>query len=203
MEDREVRDLLRIGKALRHVPALDEAFRQGVLCWSKVRALVPVIKPENAASWIAKAQRMSSNELEHDVGATRDPVVGGGLVPMISVPRRVWRRFQFLAEKARERTGTLDLSDWECFEKILDAAEEAWKGAGVIENLTQQSPVSGGAHPYRTEVRFLVDADTLYVGFLCHDPQPKKIAVKAQGMRGDGGGGAATAGTPQKDKPKA
>ncbi len=62
--------------------------------------------------------------------------------------------------------------------------EEAWKGAGLIEDLTQQSPVSGGVHPFRTEVRFLLDGDTLYVGFLCRDPEPSRIALHT--MQRDG-----------------
>jgi len=55
--------------------------------------------------------------------------------------------------------------------------EEAWKSAGIAVTLTQQSPVSGGPNPYRTEVRFLAGADTLYVGFLCLDPEPSRISV--------------------------
>lgn len=58
---------------------------------------------------------------------------------------------------------------------VLD--EQAWREAGVIENLVQQSPKSGEATPFRTEVRFLVDRSTLYIGFVCTDPEPSKIAV--------------------------
>jgi len=58
---------------------------------------------------------------------------------------------------------------------VLD--EPAWSQAGVIRNLVQQSPVPGGATPYQTEVRILVDRDTLYLGITCLDPQPDLIAV--------------------------
>jgi len=57
---------------------------------------------------------------------------------------------------------------------VLD--EAAWQDAGVVADLTQQSPRSGGATPFRTEVRFLVDGSTLYVGFVCVDPEPSRIS---------------------------
>ena len=47
--DHMVWDMLRVGRALRNYPELDEAFRSERLSWSKVRALVPVVTNENAA----------------------------------------------------------------------------------------------------------------------------------------------------------
>ncbi len=70
---------------------------------------------------------------------------------------------------------------------ILD--EPAWRDAGVIADLTQQDPHPGEPTPFHTEVRVLVDGGNLYVGFICHDPEPKKIAVhtlqRDARMRGD------------------
>lgn len=61
--------------------------------------------------------------------------------------------------------------------------EAAWKDAQVL-TLTQQSPRPGQPTPYKTEVRVLVSNDAVYFGFLCHDPNPKAIAVHT--MRRDG-----------------
>ncbi len=58
---------------------------------------------------------------------------------------------------------------------VLD--EPAWSSAAVIADLTQQDPHPGDPTPFRTEVRILVDARGLYFGFLCHDPEPDRIAV--------------------------
>jgi hypothetical protein len=63
--------------------------------------------------------------------------------------------------------------------------EPAWQQAGVIGNLTQQSPHPGAATPYSTEVRVLVSGDTLYIGVTCFDPDPSRIAVHT--MQRDGG----------------
>ena len=70
---------------------------------------------------------------------------------------------------------------------VLD--EPAWRGAGVIENLTQQEPYPGQPTPFHTKVLVLVDDANLYIGFLCHDPDPRRIAVhtlqRDAEMRGD------------------
>ena len=68
----------------------------------------------------------------------------------------------------------------------LDGAldEPAWQQAGVIGNLIQQSPRPGAPTPFATEVRVLVDGDTLYLGFTCFDPDPSRIAVHT--MQRDG-----------------
>ena len=65
---------------------------------------------------------------------------------------------------------------------ILD--EPAWKSAGIIADLTQQSPKPGEATPYATEVRILADGGNLYFGITCVDPDPARIAVHT--MQRDG-----------------
>jgi hypothetical protein len=66
---------------------------------------------------------------------------------------------------------------------ILD--EPAWQQAGVIADLTQQDPVPGGATPFTTEVRVLVDSSGLYIAFACHDPEPARIAIHTMQRDGD------------------
>jgi Domain of unknown function (DUF5916) len=66
---------------------------------------------------------------------------------------------------------------------VLD--EAAWQQAALIPNLSQQSPHPGGPTPFRTEVRILVDGDTLYLGVTCFDPEPSRIAVHTMQRDGD------------------
>lgn len=63
--------------------------------------------------------------------------------------------------------------------------EEDWALAGVILDLTQQSPVPGGPTPYHTTVRVLTDGTTLYVGVRALDPQPGRIAIHTMQKDGD------------------
>src|SRR2546427_11077604 len=58
---------------------------------------------------------------------------------------------------------------------ILD--EPDWKTAGLIPDLTQQSPAPGGPTPYHTEIRLLTDGATIYLGVRCADPDPGCIAT--------------------------
>ncbi len=86
------------------------------------------------------------------------------------------------AERAKEPIrvdGTLD--------------EPAWRTAGVIPDLTQQDPHPGEPTPYRTEVRVLADGGHLYIGVVCHDPDPSAIAVHTMQRDGSLGGDDAVA----------
>lgn len=62
--------------------------------------------------------------------------------------------------------------------------EAAWRTAGVIANLTQQSPKPDEATPFRTEIRILVTSHHLYFGITCIDPDPARIVVHT--MQRDG-----------------
>src|SRR5206468_971882 len=66
---------------------------------------------------------------------------------------------------------------------VLD--EPAWAAAGVIGDLTQQEPHPGEPTPFGTQVRILVDGDTLYLGITCHDPDPSRIAAHTMQRDGD------------------
>ncbi|HEY3858049.1 MAG TPA: DUF5916 domain-containing protein [Gammaproteobacteria bacterium] len=55
--------------------------------------------------------------------------------------------------------------------------EAAWAQAGVIEDLTQQSPHPGAPTLYHTKVLLLRSNHTLYIGLICDDPDPSKTAT--------------------------
>src|SRR5262249_57310333 len=58
---------------------------------------------------------------------------------------------------------------------LLD--EPAWADAGVIPALIQQEPAPGRPTPFSTRVLILADAETLYLGIVCTDPEPARISV--------------------------
>jgi len=43
--------------------------------------------------------------------------------------------------------------------------DEAWRQAGMVAELIQQSPKPGEASPYKTTVKVLITLDSLYFGF--------------------------------------
>jgi hypothetical protein len=56
--------------------------------------------------------------------------------------------------------------------------EAVWQSAAVLK-LAQQSPHPGVATPFTAEVRIVLAGDRLYFGITCHDPEPRKIAIRS------------------------
>ncbi|HET7923064.1 MAG TPA: DUF5916 domain-containing protein [Gammaproteobacteria bacterium] len=65
--------------------------------------------------------------------------------------------------------------------------EPDWRHAGVIPDLTQQSPHPGIPTPYHTRVLLLHDGHTLYIGIVADDPDPALIATHTLVRDGDQG----------------
>ena len=59
---------------------------------------------------------------------------------------------------------------------LLD--EEAWAGADEASGFIQFQPERGKLSPFKTVAKILYDKDFLYIGFLCYDDQPDKIAAQ-------------------------
>jgi cellulose/xylan binding protein with CBM9 domain len=55
--------------------------------------------------------------------------------------------------------------------------DEAWSAALPYSSFTQQEPNDGEAATERTEIRFLIDPQNLYVGIISFDSEPDKIIV--------------------------
>ena len=68
---RVARDLLRIGRRLPELPALNAAMAAGELDWSKAREIVRVATPETEASWVDRARTESARVIEREVAAAR------------------------------------------------------------------------------------------------------------------------------------
>ena len=56
--------------------------------------------------------------------------------------------------------------------------EPAWRLAPVVTDFVQFKPERGRVAAYATEVRVLLAADRLIVGFLCRDPEPERITAR-------------------------
>jgi hypothetical protein len=65
----DVWDRLRVARALRDLPAVAAALREGRVSWSKVREIIRVATPATEQEWIARAGQLSCRELEAAVAA--------------------------------------------------------------------------------------------------------------------------------------
>ena len=59
---------------------------------------------------------------------------------------------------------------------VLDDA--VWQRAEVIDDFTQVEPREGAAPTERTEIRILIDRETLYFGISCYDSEPERIVAR-------------------------
>jgi len=65
------RSYVATGRALRELPAIDLAFREGSLFWTQVRELVRVATPETEEEWIAWGRGRSARQIAAQVARRR------------------------------------------------------------------------------------------------------------------------------------
>jgi hypothetical protein len=135
--------MLAIGRRALDYPEIDQAFRDGRLNWSKVRALLPVLQRENVKEWIDVAARMTSNQLERRVSEYRDPSVGGPMHRML-LPDPIFRQFEQMANGIRRLLGEKRWSDAECVSQLLGELQ-ARRKADFLRASGAAAPVAGGS----------------------------------------------------------
>jgi hypothetical protein len=77
--------------------------------------------------------------------------------------------------EGRPRVQALRMADGEKITLDGRLDEEIWKRAAPAGAFTQQDPRNGAPPTERTEVRFVYNADNLYMGVYCYDSEPTKL----------------------------
>ena len=117
------RERIRIGRALERLPRIDAAFRDGVISYSKVRAITRVATPETDAMLLAIAEGSSAAQLESLV-----------------------RTYERVGGSDRQRAGSEERRSLSWYYEngmlVITAAVPAERGALVIKAL--QQVVDGG-----------------------------------------------------------
>ncbi|MEE8459921.1 MAG: AAA family ATPase [Phycisphaerales bacterium] len=127
---REARELFKAGMALADLPDIDEAFREGRLCWSKVRELVKVAVAQHDAAWLEHAQSVRIDELALEIRLARkgDPPRNRddrkGLPEIrlwlkASMPPDVYAKWERVCEKIAIESGG-SAEQWQCLEALFD-----------------------------------------------------------------------------------
>jgi len=108
---RSLQSLARVGRAFAGRPQLERALVSGGLGWTKVRLLAGLPPEEDVEPWIARAERMSADQLAKRVRAVDrysvdevgdDAWRGGGLLELRCNPevRRKWGAVRGVASRA-------------------------------------------------------------------------------------------------------
>ena len=66
----KARALARLGRALPSFPAIDAAWAEGRLTWTKAREVLRVVTPETEHAWVERAMTVTNRELEDQVSAS-------------------------------------------------------------------------------------------------------------------------------------
>lgn len=74
---RETRERVRVGRALRHLPGIEQAFVDGVLSYSRVREVTRVATPDTEGEWLSLAGRLDMRALERRVAGAGETAEGG------------------------------------------------------------------------------------------------------------------------------
>ena len=69
LKGRQTEERVRVGRALRGLPLLDGAFRDGELHWTAIRELTRIVVPETEEAWRDWAKGKGIRELEREVAA--------------------------------------------------------------------------------------------------------------------------------------
>lgn len=112
-----------------------------------------------------------------------------GVAPSIARPAD--DPVDIVAVRAAKRATALRIAEAITVDGVLD--EPAWQQATVVTDFYQQQPAEFSIATRRTEVRFLYDSDTLYVGAVLYDPEPTRLITNELkrdfgGSSGDGFG---------------
>ncbi len=90
----KTRQLARIGRHLPQLPVLDQAFRCGILGWTKARCVVQVATAETERAWVERALQVNTRDLEDLVAGTCHGKPPPEPEEDWSPPRHVWARFR-------------------------------------------------------------------------------------------------------------
>jgi hypothetical protein len=115
LSGRELQELARVTRRLRELPAVAEAFAEGVLSWSHVRLLASVATPDTESAWLARARTETVRGLDAAVASARghppdpdeDAIDGEPRTRVrLRCPRRVRRLWRHATELASRMSGT-------------------------------------------------------------------------------------------------
>jgi hypothetical protein len=132
MRKRTVRERIRVGRALRELPAIQEAFVVGRLGFGRVREIVRVATPDTEAYWLQAALEEPMRRLEAMVAAAGGPrptrhvarteEIGDGLMEVrLVLPVDVWARLEAAMAAVSEAEGS-GLTQAEALSVVADTA---------------------------------------------------------------------------------
>ncbi len=160
----------RIGRALRGLRRIEQAFVQGALSYSQVRELTRVATSEDEALWLELAARVSMRELERRVVSKV-----GGKERTRDEPAEVhWR-----TPETVELRMHLPAAVWALLSRAMQGARQAAEGslsdAEALEAVAKEA-LAGLCHPDSTDI---ADPRKAVVLYHCRDCERTELETNA------------------------
>jgi hypothetical protein len=163
---REVRERVRIGRALRQLPRIEAAFIAGELSYSRVREVTRVAQPDTESDWLDCARHLDMRALERRVAGTAEALAAHqGRCADFDGTR---------AESCGATDGPLEPSDADAhFDErrgesrgVAEGSSETWDAAGAHAS---SSHWSNGAPDERASRVVTREQARLHTRWLDHD----------------------------------
>jgi hypothetical protein len=122
---RSTRERVRIGRALRELPRIEQAFEAGALSYGRVREVTRVATPRDEEHWLRRAEELSMRELERAV------VVSGGRPG--AEPERDLAEVRWASPELVEVRLRLRAEDWALLERAMEGARRAADGGSTSQ----------------------------------------------------------------------
>lgn len=130
LQRRRAQELIVVGRKLGSLPAIDRAFCEQRIGWSKVRLLARVVEPQHEAAWLERAEWLACRDLALEVklarpgSAPRAPGDRRGLPEVrfkvtADVSVLTHRKFELAKEKLSAERGR-PLGDAECLDLLSE-----------------------------------------------------------------------------------
>jgi hypothetical protein len=121
---REVRERVRIGRALRQLPQIEAAFIAGELSYSRVREVTRVAQPDTESGWLDCARHLDMRALERRVAGTAEE---------LAARQNRWDHFDGVRAESRGATdGPSQTLDAACT-PFDEARGETWSAHRPLE----------------------------------------------------------------------
>jgi hypothetical protein len=150
MTARQARERVRVGRALRALPRIEAALREGKVVYGRVREISRVATPDTEVEWLRLAQELPFSTLERQVAATSS-TGGAAFDQKASRPRC----FQWTGPDTVELRIALRADQWTVIYRALEAARRSADGirgdaealVAVAREALAQHPALGSTDP--------------------------------------------------------
>jgi hypothetical protein len=182
---RETRERVRVGRALRELPEIEQAFIDGALSYSRVREVTRVATAETEADWLSLAGRLDMRALERRVAAVGECVntAEASANDNIPSPRAITDsalHIQWTDQRTVRVTFELSADAWALLERAIDGARHL--AADTLSDSEALEAVARDALSQQNDEPDASDPRTSVVLYTCKECGTSELDTGSNGV---------------------